>query len=259
MPSLRAAQSVARRLDEARGLSSLHTGPRQHRRVARWGASACFLLCILCVACGVMAGTVAIAAPGHRSSDRRSHTARVCHRHRGTHHRRCPAARAGKKSHGKYKQGSSKPSSPKSASKGSGATAPWTTAPAPVIPGSTSGSGASPAPPGSPGETPSSGSPTVPAGPAHVQVIATEYHLALSQTEVPSGKVIVNFVNDGQDEHNLNTAESPSSPESSSVFEATKSGAHPELPITMHAGTYTLFCSLPGHRAKGMEATLVVK
>ncbi len=134
-----------------------------------------------------------------------------------------------------------------------------------MIPGSTSGSGTGtgtgPAAPGSPGETgPASGSPTAPTGPAHVQVIATEYHLALSQTEVPSGKVIVNFVNNGQDEHNLNTAESAAAgAESSPVFEATKSGAHPELAINMHAGAYTLFCSLPGHRAKGMEATLVVK
>jgi plastocyanin len=102
--------------------------------------------------------------------------------------------------------------------------------------------------------------PTAPAGPAHVQVTATEYHLALSQTEVPAGEVIVNFVNDGQDEHNLHTAESAAAgAESSSLFEAAKSGAHPELAINMHAGTYTLFCSLPGHRAKGMEATLVVK
>ena len=232
------------------------------RRVAR----SMLLLCILCVACGAIVAAVAIAAPGHRSSERSSHAGRACHRHprRAAGHHRCPTARAGKKSHGKHKRGSPKPSSPKSAAKGSGTTAPWTSAPAPVIPGSTSGSGSGTGPgaaPGSPGETgPSSGSPTAPAGPAHVQVIATEYHLSLSQTEVPAGKVIVNFVNDGQDEHNLNTAESAAAgAESSPVFAATKSGAHPELAINLHAGAYTLFCSLPGHRAKGMEATLVVR
>jgi plastocyanin len=226
----------------------------------RRAARPMLLACVLCVACGAIVAAVAIAAPRHRSSHHLSHTTRACHRHRAGHHRRCPAAGARKKSHGK-RGAAAKPSAP---TKGPGTTTPWTATPTPVIPGSTSGSGSGTGPgstPGSPGETgPSPGSPTAPAGPAHVQVIATEYHLALSQTEVPTGKVIVNFVNDGQDEHNLNTAESAAAgAESSSVFAATKSGAHPELPINMHAGAYTLFCSLPGHRAKGMEATLVVR
>lgn len=231
----------------------------------RRAARSTLLACLLCVACGAIVAAVAIAAPRHRSSHHLSHTARACHRHRAGHRHRCPAARAGKKSHGK-RGAAAKPSAP---TKGSGTTTPWTSAPTPVIPGSTSGSGSGSgsgpgsgsATPGSSGErAPSSGAPTAPSGPAHVQVIATEYHLALSQTEVSAGKVIVNFVNNGQDEHNLNTAESAAAgAESSPVFAATKSGAHPELAINMHSGTYTLFCSLPGHRAKGMEATLVVK
>lgn len=243
---------------------------RAARSTLRTGRSV-LLACVLCVACGAILAAVAIAAPRHRSSEppshphAHSHAARACRRHRAGHHHRCPAARAGKKSHGKHKRGSPKPSSPKSAAEGPGT--PWTSAPAPVIPGSKSGSGSGSGPgsgsatPGSPDEkAPASGSPTAPTGPAHVQVIATEYHLALSQTEVPAGKVIVNFVNNGQDEHNLNTAESAAAgAESSPVFAATKSGAHPELAINMHAGAYTLFCSLPGHRAKGMEATLVVR
>lgn len=152
------------------------------------------------------------------------------------------------------------PAKSKAPTKGSGTTAPWTGAPAPVIPGSGSAGSAGPSPGGSsggagttPAETPT------PAGPAHVQVTATEYHLALSQTEVPSGKVIVNFVNDGQDEHNLNTAESAVAGSESPVFSATKPLAHPELAINLRPGTYTLFCSLPEHEAKGMKATLVVK
>ena len=38
----------------------------------------------------------------------------------------------------------------------------------------------------------------------HVQVIAVEYHFTLSRTTVPAGKVVLQFVNNGQDEHNLN-------------------------------------------------------
>ena len=40
-----------------------------------------------------------------------------------------------------------------------------------------------------------------------MQVIAKEYSLTLSRAEVPAGKVIVEFVNAGQDEHNLHTTE----------------------------------------------------
>jgi uncharacterized cupredoxin-like copper-binding protein len=35
-------------------------------------------------------------------------------------------------------------------------------------------------------------------------------------------------------------------------------GAHPQLKLDLSAGSYTLFCSLPGHEAKGMKATLIV-
>jgi plastocyanin len=208
------------------------------------------LVCALCLACGA-AATVALAATGDSRSPRRAH---ICH-HRAKH-RHCPAARAGKKSHHKHKRGSLKPSAPKGAAKGSGTTAPWLAPPAPVIPSSTPGAGSSAPAPAS--GSPPAETPTTPAGPARVQVIAKEYSLTLSRAEVPSGKVIVNFVNAGQDEHNLNTA-GPSAGSESPVFPGTKPSAHPELAINLRPGSYTLFCSLPEHEAKGMKATLKVE
>jgi plastocyanin len=91
-----------------------------------------------------------------------------------------------------------------------------------------------------------------------VQVIAKEYSLTLSRAEVPAGKVIVNFVNAGEDEHNLNTVE-PTAGSEALVFPDTKPNAHPELALNLRPGSYTLYCSLPEHEAKGMKATLVVK
>ena len=80
-------------------------------------------------------------------------------------------------------------------------------------PGSTPGEALAPALPGVPAVGaggPGEGSPggavkeAAPASIPHVQVVAVEYHYTLSRTTVPAGKVVLQFVNNGQDEHNLN-------------------------------------------------------
>jgi plastocyanin len=90
-----------------------------------------------------------------------------------------------------------------------------------------------------------------------VQVIAVEYHYTLSRTVVPAGKVIFEFVNHGQDEHNLNVQ--PAIGPSAAGFPTVKSGTVSKLEVELRPGTYTLFCSLPEHEAKGMKATLTVE
>ena len=230
-------------------------------RAARSG----LLLFLLCVFGGASA---AIAASGHRSSrHRHSYAARACQRKK---HRHCPAARDEQKSHRKkhhrkHKRGSlAKPSAPGGAATGTGSSgassAPWTGAPAPVIPGSTTpGSGGTS--PGSGGATPTE-IPKTPAGPAHVQVTAedtTGYRFILSRPSVPAGEVVIEFVNHGQDEHNLNSEEPGSGSKIDPLEPKTAPNAHPSLSLNLHHGSYTLFCSLADHRAKGMEATLKVE
>jgi plastocyanin len=82
------------------------------------------------------------------------------------------------------------------------------------------------------------------------------YRFILSRPSVPAGKVIIEFVNHGQDEHNLN-AEDASEGRVGSIPN-TAPNAHPSLTLTLRAGSYKLFCSLPGHEALGMKATLTV-
>jgi plastocyanin len=160
-----------------------------------------------------------------------------------------------------------KPSAPKGASKGAGSsgapTDPWTGAPAPVIPGAGSGAsgGSSPGSPAGGGAAPTE-TPAAPAGPVHVQVTAEDtsgYHFILSRTTVPAGPVVIEFVNHGQDEHNLHAVEPAEGVEAGGLKENVKPDAHTDLPLNLHAGSYTLFCSLPGHEAKGMKATLAVE
>jgi plastocyanin len=97
----------------------------------------------------------------------------------------------------------------------------------------------------------------VPPSIPHVQVTAVEYHFTLSRTTVPAGNVIFDFVNHGQDEHNLNVAP-PEGPLEGSVADTPSEGMG-QVEIQLRPGTYTLFCSLPEHEKKGMKATLTVE
>jgi plastocyanin len=91
----------------------------------------------------------------------------------------------------------------------------------------------------------------------HVQVSAVEYSFSLSRTTVPAGEVVLEFVNDGQDEHNLHL-EGGEGPLSESIANTPSKGVS-DLHLQMQPGSYTLFCSLPTHEARGMKATLTVE
>jgi plastocyanin len=91
----------------------------------------------------------------------------------------------------------------------------------------------------------------------HVQVSAVEYAFTLSRTTVPAGKVIFQFVNNGQDEHNLKIA--PSEGPLAGSFANTPSKGIGDLQLEIQPGVYTLLCSLPTHEQKGMKATLTVE
>jgi plastocyanin len=90
-----------------------------------------------------------------------------------------------------------------------------------------------------------------------VQVTAVEYSFSLSRTTVPAGKVIFEFVNHGQDEHNLNVG--PVEGPLAGSFANTPASGVSDQELELRPGTYTLFCSLPEHEKKGMKATLVVE
>jgi plastocyanin len=216
-------------------------------------ARSVLLASVLSLACGALTA-VALAASGAGTRHHHPlHTARVCHRSK---HRDCPKRRAASKTHPKHTPSASSTPAPQGLSGGSGSAAAPTTAPAAIAPGSsTSGSEiASSVPAG--GTAPAQ----APTGPAHVQVTAEDtegYRFVLSRSSVPAGPVIIEFVNHGQDEHNLHAIEPTSGTEAGSLPN-TLPGAHPQLKLNLSAGSYTLFCSLPGHEAKGMKATLAV-
>lgn len=95
-------------------------------------------------------------------------------------------------------------------------------------------------------------------GLSFVQVVEKEWTLTLSRPSVRAGSVSLELVNFGMDIHDL-------------VVKGTKIGAKPvrfkqldprgrtERTLRLTAGRYSLWCSLPGHKARGMHATLVVR
>ncbi len=70
------------------------------------------------------------------------------------------------------------------------------------------------------------------------------------------GKVTIEFTNSAPLEHNVTVASSAGSTEGATP---TFSGGTKSLTLNLKAGTYTFFCSVPGHRQAGMQGTLKVQ
>lgn len=91
-----------------------------------------------------------------------------------------------------------------------------------------------------------------------LQLAADPSAIAYDKTELTSkpGKVTIDFDNPAPLEHDV-VVEAKGGEElaASEVITEGKSSATAELA----AGTYTFFCSVPGHREAGMEGTLSVK
>jgi hypothetical protein len=101
----------------------------------------------------------------------------------------------------------------------------------------------------------------VPAGaaatsPARVQASASEFHLTLSRPSLRAGPAIVELVNYGEDDHDLALRRVGGA-------RTYRIGiVHPdgrgELDTRLAPGRYVLWCTLAGHRERGMLATLRV-
>ncbi|HEY7952083.1 MAG TPA: plastocyanin/azurin family copper-binding protein [Solirubrobacteraceae bacterium] len=70
------------------------------------------------------------------------------------------------------------------------------------------------------------------------------------------GKVTIEFTNSAPLEHNVTVASSAGSTEGATP---TFSGGTKSVTLNLKAGTYTFFCSVPGHRQAGMQGTLKVQ
>jgi plastocyanin len=122
--------------------------------------------------------------------------------------------------------------------------------------------GASQLPQEAPAKTPpSEASPPTPTptqGPARLQVSAKEFSFTLSHASAPAGKLVLELVNAGEDEHNLHIRPAAGGPDVGAM-PTLLPGHHEDIEFNLPPGTYTLYCGMPAHEALGMKATFTVE
>jgi plastocyanin len=99
-----------------------------------------------------------------------------------------------------------------------------------------------------------------PSGAAQVLKLAADPSGALSYDTTTltahPGKVTIEFTNSAPIPHNVTVASAAGSNVGATP---TFSGGEKSLTVDLKAGTYTFFCSVPGHRQAGMQGTLTVQ
>jgi uncharacterized cupredoxin-like copper-binding protein len=96
-----------------------------------------------------------------------------------------------------------------------------------------------------------------PAPAAHsVPVSETEFKITLPANKLAPGKVTFAVTNAGKIQHDL--VVSGPGVTGAAKTSLLNAGQTAKLTVTLAAGSYTLYCSVPGHRAAGMSAKLTV-
>lgn len=98
----------------------------------------------------------------------------------------------------------------------------------------------------------------LPREPARVQVTADEFRLSLSRVSVPRGRVVIELFNLGEDDHDLAVRRLAKGTVTRRTTLVSPGGLG-EIDARLLPGRYALWCTLAGHRALGMQATLVVR
>jgi plastocyanin len=96
---------------------------------------------------------------------------------------------------------------------------------------------------------------TAPAGggPASVTIEAHDVYLVPKSIKAPSGKLVIDYVEMGTQEHTL--VIQGVSGFKLEVGPGTKSDTGT---VDLQPGSYSYYCTIPGHRAQGMQGTITV-
>jgi len=104
------------------------------------------------------------------------------------------------------------------------------------------------------GQTSAQSTTTTPAKPAatKVPVSETEFKIVAGSTDLKAGEITFEVKNDGKLPHDLAIKETGDKTKLIPV------GGTAELKVTLKAGKYELYCTVPGHEAAGMKLNITV-
>ena len=95
--------------------------------------------------------------------------------------------------------------------------------------------------------------------PARLLVQGTEYRLQLSRGTLKRGPAVIQFVNRGEDPHDLRLRRIGASASRTVRVPETRPGGLVQFDARLRSGRYRLWCSLPGHDQRGMHVVLIVR
>jgi hypothetical protein len=93
--------------------------------------------------------------------------------------------------------------------------------------------------------------------PARVQIVSQEFTLTASRHQLKAGAAIVQLYNLGEDEHDLVIQRVGASRPIGHIESLQRHGVA-DANLRLRPGRYVLWCSLPGHRALGMQTRFTV-
>jgi uncharacterized cupredoxin-like copper-binding protein len=85
-----------------------------------------------------------------------------------------------------------------------------------------------------------------------IRVTEHEYKIVLSAKTAPAGPVVLQIKNTGHTTHELAIA----GPGVNKKTAMVKPGKSATLAVTLRSGSYSLWCPIPGHAARGMKTAL---
>ena len=89
---------------------------------------------------------------------------------------------------------------------------------------------------------------------ANIQLTAREWRYEPKEIHSPGGDVVFEVKNGGFIEHNFVIEDAARKKRAEITY--IEPGQTLEVTVTLPPGTYTIYCSLPGHKDAGMAATL---
>ncbi len=91
--------------------------------------------------------------------------------------------------------------------------------------------------------------------PSSLLFVAVEIDYEQAPDTAPAGELTLNLENEGAQVHNV----AFDSVQGGEPIVEAPAGASEEATVTLEAGNYTYFCTIPGHREAGMEGQLTVE